>query len=119
MSGRTGEKVGWLAGWSGGFVWLLILAGIWLYQGQTGRGLAGLGLVAVAAACIIRCAPWKHPATPYRWLMVPIYVVFLLSVGFVAATGGFTGLRLTWWSLFWLLPLLAPLITVGRRTWRQ
>ena len=119
MGERTGEKIGWLAGWSGGFVWLLILAGIWLYQGQTGRALVGFGLVAIAETCIFRLAPWRHPATPYRWLMVPIYLVFLLSVGVAAATGGFSGLRLTWWSLLWLLPILAPLVTVGQRTWNR
>ena len=119
MKDRTGEKVGWIGGWSGGFIWLLILSGIWLIKGQLKTALAGITLVAAAAFCIFWFAPWKHPTTPYWKLLLPIYAAFFLSICFAALFGGFTGFTVDWWSLFWLFPLLIPLVTMGKRTWKQ
>jgi hypothetical protein len=39
MTNRTGEKVGWLGGWSGGFLWLAVLSVVWLVQGLHARAL--------------------------------------------------------------------------------
>jgi hypothetical protein len=38
---RAGEKLGWLGGWAGGFLWVLALAILFL-RGQLVDGLVGL-----------------------------------------------------------------------------
>ena len=114
---RRGEKNGWLFGWAGGFLWVAILAVVRFVQGKTVAGLLGLLLVAVAAAAIVRLAPWRHPARPYWKLELPIYLLFLLSIGWYVVwqrpdPSGFTA-----WSSLLLLPLLLPLYLTGRRRW--
>lgn len=114
---RSGEKIGWIGGWLGGFIWLLILSVIWLLQGQISWALGGLSLVAAAVACIFGFAPWRHPTTRYWKLLLPIYAVLFASVALAAATGGFDGMNLSWWSAFLLLPALTPFATTGARRW--
>jgi hypothetical protein len=48
---------GWSVGWAGGFLWVGILAVVFLVQGNTLAGVSGLVLVAVAAAAIATFAP--------------------------------------------------------------
>lgn len=119
MKQRTGEKVGWIAGWFGGFIWLLILSVIWLFKGQVINALVGIGLFSAAAFCILRFAPWKYPETKYWVLLLPIYAAFFMSIAFAFASGGFTGYSINGWSFFILLPLLTPFATMGKRTWDQ
>ena len=59
MNARAGEKGGWSVGWAGGFLWVGILAAVFLVQGHTLAGVGGLVLVAVAAAAIGVFAPWR------------------------------------------------------------
>jgi len=118
MENRTGEKIGWVGGWLGGFIWLLILAIIWLLQDRRIEGMAGLLLVSTAVGLVFLSAPWKHPITPYWKLMLPIYVVLFGSVALALwSFGGAPELGLSWWSLSWVLLLLIPFGTVGKRRW--
>ena len=119
MKHRRGEKVGWTFGWFGGFVWLLILSMIWLFNGQVKNALAGIGLFTVAVFCILWFAPWRYPRTRYWLLLLPIYAAFLLSIFFAYLSGGFSGYNVSGWSLFLLCPLLTPFATMGKRTWDQ
>ncbi|MCZ7651802.1 MAG: hypothetical protein M5U13_11845 [Thermoanaerobaculia bacterium] len=115
---RTGEKVGWTAGWAGGFIWVLALSGVFLFQGKTAQGAAGMALVG-AAACAIHCfAPWRFPSAPYGTLMLAPYGVFFLSIAWaVWAYGGLGAAGLNWWNLLWLLPMLTPFGILSRRKW--
>lgn len=120
MQQRRGEKGGWIGGWLGGFLWLCLLSILWFVQGRIAAGVLGLGLFAVAILGILTLAPWKHPETRYWKLMLPMYAVFAASVGlFVWFGGGFGKLGLSWWSLFWLMPLLIPVATAGTRCWKD
>lgn len=118
---RKGEKIGWLGGWSGGFVWVIILAGVFLFQGKTAAGILGLAIAACGFAAIWFFAPWRHPETLYRMLMIPIYVVFLLAVAWAVwgmedpRAMGISGKQ----SAFLLLPLMLPMWTAGRRRWTK
>ena len=117
---RRGEKTGWLVGWSGGFIWALILAIILLVQGKATEGATGILLTGVAAGTIVFGAPWRHPDTPYWQLMLPLYTVFFAALFWaIWASDGFPGLGLNAWSVFLLLPLLTPFLTMGKRTWRE
>jgi hypothetical protein len=120
MANRLGEKVGWVGGWSGGFIWVFIFSVIWLVKGKMTEGVTGLVLVCFAVVLIIATAPWKHPNVPYWKLMSPVYVVLGISVAWaVWSFGGGKEIGLTWWSIWWVLPILIPFGTVGRRRWND
>ena len=117
---RRGEKIGWLGGWIGGFLWLGILSVIWQFQGRTFAGILGLLLFVLAATTIYRTAPWKHPAVYYRKLMLPIYALLLaaiaLSVWLMDDPGRY-GFK--WPNLLALMPAVLPLVIAGKRRWND
>ena len=120
MRQRRGEKVGWIAGWLGGFLWLCLLSVLWLVLGRITDGVLGLVLFAAAVAAVLALAPWKHPETRYWKLMLPIYVILVAAAGLcVWCVGGFGKLGLSPWSLFLLMPLLIPFATTGARCWKD
>jgi uncharacterized membrane protein YhaH (DUF805 family) len=121
MSTRAGEKAGWSVGWAGGFLWVGILAVVFLVQGNTLAGVGGLVLVAVAAAAIGAFAPWRHPDTRYWRLMLPLYALLGLAAAWavMAFGAGLEEAGLTGWSLLVFLPLLIPFASVGGRRWRD
>jgi hypothetical protein len=120
MANRNGEKIGWLGGWAGGFSWVGILAIVWLLQGKVLEGLTGIILALAAAFLIITLAPWRHPAVIYWKLLIPIYLVLFLSVGWaIWAFGGVRQAGFSVWSLFLLAVLLLPLWQTSRRRWQD
>jgi len=120
MKNRNGEKIGWIGGWLGSFLWVLVLAVVFLFQGKWNAGIFGLALAGLGAFYILSCAPWKSPGTPYWKLMVRLYAVLLAAVAWVVwSFGGWRTAGLSWWNLFLLLPVLTPLFTIGRRTWND
>jgi phosphatidylserine synthase len=120
MADRRGERIGWTGGWLGAFLWLAVLSVVFLFQGQWGRGCLGIILTGIAVAGILCLAPWRFPHMPYWKLMLPLYLIFLLSVAWaVWAYGGFASLELSPWNLLWLIPLLTPFGSMSRRTWDQ
>ena len=130
MDARRGEKIGWIGGWTGGFLWVLALAVLWAARGET---LAAGGLVVVfglALVAIMTLTPWRRPHTPYWKLMLPIYGLLAVSVALALAplVGmdgqgmgglGFGGHGFGWLGLLWLEPCFIPLLTLGRRTWES
>jgi hypothetical protein len=117
-SERKGEKRGWILGWFGGFIWVLILSAVSLVKGDLLSALLGGALVLTAAIVILVFSPWRYPTQPYWRLMLPLYLLFFLSVVWLVwNAGGTAELGLSAWSLFLLLPLLLPLYLVGGRRW--
>jgi len=121
MTERRQEKIGWIGGWSGGFVWVVILSIVLLIRGQSSGAMLGFAIAGVAAVTILLAAPWRHPRVPYRLLMAPIYVLFFVAVGWgVWCWGGPRNLGFAnWWSLLMLLPALAPVWLAGNRRWQD
>jgi hypothetical protein len=118
MAGRKSEKIGWLAGWAGGFLWVLILAIVFLVQGKWMAGVTGLVLVAVALAGISLLAPWRHPETPYwKLLILPTGLLWATIAWAIWAFGGLEAASGDWWTLLWLIPMLIPFGVIGRRSW--
>ncbi|MCU0237026.1 MAG: hypothetical protein MUC72_08080 [Acidobacteria bacterium] len=118
MEGRRGEKIGWTGGWLGSFLWVLVLSVMFLFQGRRTEGIVGVVLVGLGAYYIHSCAPWRSPGTSYWKLMLRVYAVLLASVAWaIWSFGGWEATGLKWWNLLWLLPVLMPLLTIGRRTW--
>jgi phosphatidylserine synthase len=118
MMRRRGEKIGWIGGWLGGFVWLLLLSVIWLFQNRMGDGIIGIVLFTIAIITILVITPWRYPDTRYWKLMLPIYVLFFLAIVLsIYRYGGFENTGLQWTAFFWVIPCFVPVITIGRRTW--
>ncbi len=120
MESRKGEKIGWIAGWIGGFLWVFILAVIFLFQGKYLNGICGLILTSIAITIIFLYAPWRLPELPYWKLMIIPYVLFLFSIIWVIWS--FEGLHepgLNWWNFSWIIILLIPLCTLGKRKWNN
>ncbi len=119
VSERKQEKIGWIAGWLGGFIWVVILSIVLLVKGYAIEAGAGVLVASVACITIVLLSPWRHPQTRYRLLMVPIYLLFFVAVGWGAwSWGGWQQMGISsWWSALILLPILIPFWTVGNRRW--
>lgn len=115
---RRGEKLGWTLGWSGGFLWVAVLAVVAAAKVDGATAALGALITAGAIAAIVGLTPWRHPARPFWQLMVPIYLLFGAAVLWaVRAAGGAAAAGLGDTSLFVLLPILLPFLFAGRRRW--
>jgi peptidoglycan/LPS O-acetylase OafA/YrhL len=120
MTPRKGEKIGWTFGWFGGFLWIGILAVVFLFQRKWLAGALGLVLLGIILIVLTAFAPWRHPATPFWKLMLPLYAGLAVSIIWaVRAFGGLKAAGLRWWNVLWLWPLFIPLGTTGRKCWRD
>jgi uncharacterized membrane protein YhaH (DUF805 family) len=117
VAARTGEKLGWTGGFVGSLLWVPILAVIALGRGDLVFGVVGLVIAAIGVTLVIGLAPWRRPRTPYRRLMVPIYLVLAVAAAWAVWRIGLRDLGLSWWSALTLLPTLLPLWLAGNRRW--
>lgn len=116
---RRGETLGWVGGWLGGFIWVVIVSIQLLVEGRTGAGLIGLGFACVAAVVIVAFAPWRHPERPYWLLMSPVYAMFFVSVAWAVSALGPGQMGLNAFRMFLILPILLPVALAGRRRWND
>ena len=115
---RKGEKIGWIGGWLGGFIWLGLLSAVWIVKNEIFNGTLGFVLFIVAIVLIFALAPWKHPNTKYWKLILPIYLLFFVSISLcIYLYGGLKSIGLNWMSFFWIIPCLIPFVTIGNRKW--
>lgn len=118
MADRRGEKVGWTGGFLGGFLWVLILSIVLLFQGSRDHALLGFIITAIAGFSILYFSPWRFPSTPYWKLMLLPYGMFFASVAWaIWAYGGPDSIGFSWWSLLLLLPLLVPIGSLYNKKW--
>ena len=114
---RRGEKLGWIGGWIGGFIWIPAFAIVCFIKGDLVYGVIGVIVFSVALLMILKFAPSRNPDIKYWKLMVPIYVIFLVSVIFVVyVLTGFNDLGRIQYG-FWLIPCFVPIFSMGNRTW--
>ncbi len=119
-STRRGEKIGWLGGWLGSFVWILALALVALWQGHFIVGLIGLILFSISLIGSWWYMPWRHPTTRYWRLLLPLYLLETVAVIWaIWSSGGWQASGLDWSIAVVLLPLLSPFFTFGRRCWGE
>ena len=120
MNERLGEKMGWIGGWVGSFLWIGILALVWIAQGKLWYGIAGVGFFAAAMASCFLFAPWRHPETLIWKLLLPLYLFVIAAIVLsIAAFGGWQATGMRWWNLVWVCLLVWPFFTLGRRCWRN
>ena len=123
MDQRTGEKIGWIGGWSGGFLWVAILGIVFLAQGRWAAGIGGVSLAALAMGLVLLARPWRHPDTPYWKLLLAPMAVMAATIPWAILGFGLEALgeeNSTPWSL--LLPIVVfvlPFVTIGRRRWND
>lgn len=118
MQSRMGEKVGWLGGFAGGFLWIPALAVLFLVRGERVAGLVGIALCVLGYSGVVWFSPWRFPDTRYWRLLLPPYLALAAAV--VWAVWGFgprSADALAWWQLGPLLALLSPFVTIGWRRW--
>jgi hypothetical protein len=84
VSERRQEKIGWIVGWLGGFIWVVILSIVLLVKGHAIEAGAGILVASLACITIVLLSPWRHPRARYRLLMAPIYL-FLFVAGMTVA----------------------------------
>lgn len=117
---RRGEKIGWTIGWLGAFLWVAVVAVVFLFRKAPGKGAAGLLLFGAAVAVIHLSAPWRHPSRPYWKLTLFPYALLGLSIGWALwAFDGVRTLDLNWWNALWLVPALLPLGILSTRKWAK
>jgi len=121
MADRRQEKIGWIGGWLGGFIWVLILSVMFFVQGKTMQAWVGMLITGGGLATILFFSPWRHPQVLYRLLMTPIYLLFFVAIAWgVWALGDLRLMGInSWWASLILLPILTPLWTVGKRRWDE
>lgn len=120
MVDRKGEHSGWTWGWIGGFLWVPVIALVFLAHGRLAEGGIGLLIFIAAILATRQFAPWRHPVTPFWRLFLGPYLLFLLTIPWaVWGFGGFGDEQLESWMLLWLLPTLIPVLTNGRKTWSE
>ena len=114
---RTGEKIGWIGGWAGGYIWILAFGILWFFQGKLLYVTIGTAIFIIACFLIVVFAPWRRPHTKYWKLMIPIYLLFLMSVIFVVnVLSGFHEPARMQYGL-WIVPCLLPIVLLGNKTW--
>lgn len=114
-----GPKIGWVGGFLGAGLWLLILSIARLVNRDLGGGLLGLLLYLVSLGCIFGLRPWKHPHTRLWKLYTGAMAPLLLAAGLFYwreqpldfSLSGLLGVLM-------FLPLLfLPVWLHGRKTW--
>ena len=117
---RAGEKIGWLGGWLGAFIWIVPLAVLFVIHYRLTDAVVGFALMLVAMAAIYLTAPWRSPDVAYWKLMIPLYLILYGSLfRAIRAYGGVAGAGLRWWNLLWVFPLLISAFTTGSRRWKD
>jgi hypothetical protein len=120
QNSRKGEKIGWIGGWAGAFLWLWVLSLVWLARGRAVEGSIGLGLGGLAAVLIWVLRPWRHPDTPFWKLLIPLYAAMGMGATWaVESMGSWVAIAKQPWGLLAWLPVLLPLFLLGRRRWRD
>jgi hypothetical protein len=118
MTDRKREKVGWTGGFLGGFLWVLMLSVVFLFQGSQELAVQGFVITAIAVVGVLYFSPWRFPSTPYwRLMLLPYGMFFVSAVWAIWAYGGPDEIGFSWWSLLMLLPVLMPIGSLYNKRW--
>lgn len=118
MNERKGEKLGWIGGWIGSFIWLIPVSIVWLIHNQTAATIILLLIFVLGITLTFQLTPWRYPTTYYYKLMLPNILLIYLSVAVCIYFFYELGNEKADWFLFiWLIVFFTPLITLGRRKW--
>ncbi|MEJ5228279.1 hypothetical protein [Thermodesulfovibrio sp.] len=118
--GRKGEKIGWVGGLCGGFLFVPIISIIFLFQNKWTQGLTGLFLTLSISFVILYFVPWRFTKTPYWKLLLPIYGMFILAgLWMLWSFTAFQSYEFKWsdiwWVLWFFLIMLFPILNKNFR----
>jgi hypothetical protein len=115
----TGPKIGWIGGFLGASLWLLILSAVRLANQDLRGGLLGLVLYFACLGCIFGLRPWKFPHTRLWKLYTATLAPLLVAAGLFYWREMPLDLSLS--GLFSVVSLLTvlflPVFLHGRKTW--
>jgi hypothetical protein len=116
-----GPKIGWLGGFLGASLWLVILAAVHLVNRDLWGGLLGLFFYLVCLGCIFSLRPWKYPQTPLWKLYTATLAPLLVAAGWFywreyPLNLSFSGILR---AVSLLTVLFLPVILHGRKTWNH
>lgn len=115
---RKGEKIGWLGGWLGGTIWIMVLPVLLYSRGELLSAVIALVLFCIAMILVPVMAPWRHPQTPYYLLLLPLYAVYLGTLILaIVSLDLFREEHIRPWYFLWILPCFSPLFIMGHRRW--
>lgn len=123
MNERKGEKIGWIGGWIGSFVWLIPVSIVWLNFNQIAAAVILLLFFILAITLTFQLTPWRYPKTYYYKLMLPNFLLFYMSAAVCVYFFYKVETEKANWLLFiWLIVLFTPLttlVTLGKRKWEM
>ena len=120
-SSDTGPKIGWIGGFLGASLWLVILAVVHLVNGDLRGGLLGLLLYLVCLVCLFSLRPWKYRHTRLWKLYTATLAPLLVAAGWFfwreyALDFSFSSIL----SAAALISILfLPVILHGHKTWNH
>jgi hypothetical protein len=117
----SGPKIGWVAGFLGGSLWLLILSIVHLVQQDLWGGLVGLIFYLGCLGGIFGLRPWKYPQTRLWKLYTATMAPLLLAAGFFYWRENLLDLSLSGilGVVSLILILFLPVILHGHKTWNH
>jgi hypothetical protein len=111
-------KLGWLLGWAGGFLWIVVLALVFSSRGQLLVGASGLCLATLGYSAVFVLRPWRFSSTRMWRLMLLPYLAMLAGIPWaIWGFGAEAAEALSAWQLLLLLPVLSPMFSMGWRRW--
>jgi hypothetical protein len=112
-----GLKIGWLGGYAGATLWMLLLGIVRFAQGWNYRGLLWTACFLICAGITRQFLPWRRPETELRRLyfvsVTPIVVTVLLMLFLNVALES----SMLWSVIPGILVLYLPVFTLGKKTW--
>jgi hypothetical protein len=117
---RTGERVGWIAGWVGTYCWLLYFGIRYLWRGNFFPGTILFFLPVLGIVLLSPFSPWKYPSTKYwKLLTVPYLILIAGMISYIWAEGGMNSPTMKWYNILILLFAFLPIFTMWNKTWES
>lgn len=112
-------KIGWIGGFAGGTLWMLVLSVIRFVQGQNMHGILWLASFLFCAEVAWLFLPWRKPDLQMRRLyfvsVTPVVLAAVLLLSINALAEG----TAIWTTLPGLLLIYLPVFTIGKKTWND
>jgi len=120
MSERKGEKIGWIGGWIGSFIWLIPVSFVWLIHKQTAAAIILMLIFVLAITLTFQLTPWRYPKTYYYKLMLPnILLIYISAIVCIYFYYELENGKVSWFLFIWLIVFFTPIITLGKRKWEM
>lgn len=114
-----GIKYGWYGGTLGGYLFLPIVAAVFMHTGFFWHGVLCLVSFAAGIGYSLFVTPWKYPDAGYGKLLVPLIspIVLILAV-IVITRPEYQGQAINVWQFLFMIPMfIMPVILTWKHTY--